>query len=214
MQAFFYLIVKMKIFCIGMNYRAHVEEMGKTFPAEPVIFLKPETALLQKNRPFFLPDFSNDVEYELEVVVRIGKLGKCISPKFAHTYYDELTVGIDFTARDIQKNAIRLGHPWDVAKGFDNAAPIGDFRSKSTLPHTADHLNFHLLLNDEQVQTGNTADMIFGIDELISKISQYYTLKIGDLIFTGTPLGVGKVGIGDHLQAFLEGEKLLDFYVR
>ena len=203
----------MKIICIGFNYKKHIQELGHTTPEKPLFFLKPETSLLLKNRPFFLPDFSDDVQYELELVVRINKVGKCISPRFAHTYYNEIGLGIDFTARDIQKQCSEKGEPWEIAKGFDNSAAVSSFVSLSDF-ESIQNINFNLLLNDKQVQQGNTSDMLFSVDEIISYISQFMTLKIGDLIFTGTPFGVGKVSINDHLQAYLEDKKLLDFYVR
>ncbi len=202
----------MKIFCVAMNYReANAEK--KRLSSEPIFFLKPETALLLKNRPFFLPDFCNNIQYELEIVVRIGKIGKCIQQKYANTYYQELTLGIDFTAKDTLDYCRKNGFPWEIAKGFDASAPIGQFLPKTQFQNLQ-NLNFRLLKNGQEVQNGNTADMIFSIDEIIETVSKYYTLKMGDLLFTGTPLGVGQVQIGDHLEAFLEDKKLLDFFVR
>ena len=203
----------MKIICIGLNYRSHIAEFSHSEPEKPLFFFKPDTSILTKNRPFFLPDFSNDVQYELELVVKINKVGKCINERFAHTYYNEVGLGIDFTARDLQRQCREKGEPWEIAKGFDNSAPISEFVSLSDLP-PIDNLQFRLMLNGEQVQQGNTADMIFSVNKIIVYISQFITLKIGDLIFTGTPSGVGKVKIKDHLQAYLENRKLMDFYVR
>lgn len=203
----------MKIICIGQNYMEHIRELNSAVPDEPVFFLKPDTALLIDNKPFFLPDFSNDIHYECEIVLKINRLGRHIDEKFAHKYYDELTVGIDFTARDIQKQQKTKGLPWEKAKGFDNSAPVGKFVSKSKLP-VVNNLNFHLNLNGKTVQKGNTSDVLFSFDKLIAFVSRFITLKIGDLIYTGTPVGVGPVKIGDKLEAFLEGEKLLAFEVK
>ena len=203
----------MKIICIGQNYLEHIKELNSAIPDEPVFFLKPDTALIIDNKPFFLPEFSIDIHYECEIVLKINRLGKHIDEKFAHKYYDELTVGIDFTARDIQKQQKTKGLPWEKAKGFDGSAPMGKFISKSTLP-AMNKLNFHLSLNGKTVQKGNTGDLLFSFDKIISFISQFITLKIGDLIYTGTPVGVGPVKIGDKLEAFLEGEKLLAFEVK
>lgn len=203
----------MKIICIGLNYKSHINEFNSSTPEKPLFFLKPETSLLLKNRPFFLPDFSQDVQYELELVVRINKVGKCIAPRFSHTYYNEIGLGIDFTARDLQQQCREKGEPWEMAKGFDNSAVVSQFVSLSDFS-SIQNLNFNLLLNDTKVQQGNTSDMLFSVDEIISYVSQFMTLKIGDLIFTGTPSGVGKVAINDHLEGYLEKEKMLDFYVR
>ncbi len=203
----------MKIICIGQNYLAHIKELNSAIPDEPVFFLKPDTALVTDNKPFYIPDFSNDIHYETEIVLKINRLGKHIDEKFAHKYYDELTVGIDFTARDIQKVQKTKGLPWEKAKGFDNAAPVGKFVSKSKLP-AMNNLSFHLDLNGKTVQKGNTSDLLYSFDKIISFISQFITLKIGDLIFTGTPVGVGPVKIGDKLEAYLEGEKVLAFDIK
>jgi len=175
--------------------------------------MKPDSALLKDSKPFFLPDFSNRIEYETELVVRICRLGKNIAPRFAHRYYDAVTVGIDFTARDLQQQLKAAGKPWEISKGFDNSAVIGDFVPVSRFKDVQ-NLDFHLTIDGDKVQQGNTRDMIFKIDELIAYISQFYTLKIGDLLYTGTPVGVGPVSIGQRLEGYLEGEKLLDFYVR
>lgn len=203
----------MKIICIGQNYLEHIKELNSDVPDEPVFFLKPDTALLIENKPFYLPDFSNDIHHEVEIVLKINRVGKNIAEKFAHKYYDELTVGIDFTARDIQKVQKEKGLPWEKAKGFDNSAPVGKFVSKGNLP-AMNNLNFHLTINGKMVQKGNTSDLLFSFNKIISFISQFITLKIGDLIFTGTPVGVGAVKIGDKLEAFLEEEKLLAVEVK
>lgn len=203
----------MKIICVGRNYAAHAAELKNEVPTEPVIFLKPDTALLPKRQPFFYPDFSKDIHYETEVVIRIERLGKNIAPKFAHKYYSELSLGIDFTARDLQQKLKEKGLPWEKAKGFDGSAPTGKFVDKTKLPEM-NNLNFELKINGESRQNGNTSQMIFPIDELIAYVSKYFTLKIGDLIFTGTPKGVGPIQIGDHLEAYLEEEKVLDLKIR
>lgn len=203
----------MKIICVGRNYAAHAAELKNDVPTEPVIFLKPDTALLPKRQPFFYPDFSKEIHFETEVVVRIDRLGKNIAPKFAHKYYSELSLGIDFTARDLQQKLKEKGLPWEKAKAFDGSAPTGQFIDKSTLPEV-NRLNFELKINGESRQSGNTSQMLFSIDELISYVSKYFTLKIGDLIFTGTPQGVDPIAIGDHLEAYLENEKVLDLKIR
>ncbi|MGL4852572.1 MAG: fumarylacetoacetate hydrolase family protein [Phocaeicola sp.] len=205
----------MKIFAIGMNYVAHCKELheNETIPTSPVVFMKPDSALLKDSKPFFIPDFTQQMEYETELVVRICRLGKHVAPRFANRYYDAVTVGIDFTARDLQKQLREAGAPWEISKGFDGSAVIGDFVSVEKLADV-DNLQFHLDIDGQTVQTGNTADMIFKIDQLISYISQFYTLKIGDLLYTGTPVGVGPVKVGNHLEGYLGDEKLLDFYVR
>ena len=205
----------MKIIAVGWNYRGHNAEMTqKEPPQNPIIFFKPDTALLKDGKPFFLPQFSDRIEYETELVFHISRLGKNIASKFAHRYYDSVTVGIDFTARDKQAEARANGNPWDIAKGFDNSAPIGKFIPLPEQTPKADNINFSLFINGVKVQQGNSKDMIFHIDELIAYISQFYTLKIGDLIFTGTPAGVGPVKIGDHLEGYLEETKILDFFVK
>jgi len=203
----------MKFICIARNYAKHAAELHHEIPTEPVFFMKPESAITRCNRPFFLPDFSNDVEYETEIIVKINRLGKGIQEKFAHRYYEEIGLGVDFTARDVQRECAKAGNPWEIAKAFDGSAVVGTFLPKSQFADIQ-NLNFNLLLNDEKVQEGNSNDMIFSIDRLISHVSQYITLKTGDILFTGTPVGVGPVHIHDHLQGFLEGEKLFDFYVR
>lgn len=205
----------MKIIAVGMNYVEHCHELhaDEKLPEEPVIFLKPDSALLKDGKPFFIPDFSKQVDYETELVVRISRLGKNIAPRFAHRYYDAVTVGIDFTARDLQRKFRAEGKPWELCKGFDNSAVIGDFVPVKRFKDVQ-NLDFHLDIDGNKVQQGNTCNMIFKIDEIIAYVSQFYTLKIGDLLYTGTPVGVGPVRIGQHLEGYLEGEKLLDFYVR
>ncbi|MEI6899815.1 MAG: fumarylacetoacetate hydrolase family protein [Bacteroidota bacterium] len=203
----------MKVICIGRNYVDHAKEMNAPLPASPVFFMKPDTAIVTRNRPFFYPGFSKEVHYECELVIRICKVGKNINPKFASTYYNEIGIGLDFTARDLQEDCKKKGLPWLIAKGFDNAAPIGKFVEKSTFSNLSD-INFHLDLNGKTVQKGNSADMIFSFDQLISYVSGFITLKMGDLIFTGTPAGVGPVQIGDLLEAYIGEEKLLKCSVK
>ena len=205
----------MKIVAVGKNYADHALEFAGTIerPEAPMIFMKPDSSILKNGKPFFLPEFLGRVEYEAEIVVRISNLGKNIPTRFAHRYYDAVTVGIDFTARDLQQKLRSEGKPWEISKGFDNSAVIGDFVPVSRFKDVQ-NLDFHLNIDGNKVQQGNTRDMIFKIDDLIAYISQFYTLKIGDLLYTGTPVGVGPVSIGQHLEGYLEGEKLLDFYVR
>jgi acylpyruvate hydrolase len=203
----------MKIICIGLNYRKHAQEMGSKIPDEPVVFLKPDSALLKKNKPFFLPGFSENIHYEVEVVIKISKLGKGISAKFAHRYYDEVTLGIDITARDIQSRQSKNGMPWELSKGFDGSAPVGTFIPVSTVKNIGD-LDFRLEINGKTVQQSNTSDMIFGFDEIIEYVSKFFTLKTGDLIFTGTPSGVGPLKKNDNLIAYLGDQPLLDFLIR
>jgi 2-keto-4-pentenoate hydratase/2-oxohepta-3-ene-1,7-dioic acid hydratase in catechol pathway len=203
----------MKIICIGLNYRKHAIEMGRPLPEAPVVFLKPDSSLLKNNKPFFLPGFSNLIQYETEVVIKISKLGKGISQKFANRYYDELTLGIDITARDIQNRNATAGLPWELSKCFDGAAPVGKFLPVSSLKDV-NNLDFRLEINNKVVQKGNTSDMIFSIDAIVSYVSQYFTLKTGDLIFTGTPSGVGPLKKEDNLIAFLGDQPLLDFMIK
>ena len=205
----------MKIIAVGMNYAAHCHELhaDEKMPEQPVIFMKPDSALLKDSKPFFIPDFSKQIDYETELVVRICRLGKNIAPRFAHRYYDAVTVGIDFTARDLQNRLRAEGKPWELCKGFDNSAVIGDVVPVSRFKDVQ-NLEFHLTIDGNKAQEGNSRDMLFKIDDLIAYVSQFYTLKIGDLLYTGTPVGVGPVSIGQHLEGYLEGEKLLDFYVR
>jgi acylpyruvate hydrolase len=198
----------MKIICIGRNYREHIRELSSPVPATPVFFLKPDTSLLIRNRPFFLPDFSSEIHYEVELVMKICKVGKNIQKKFAHTYFNEIGIGLDLTARDLQNISKQQGLPWLIAKGFDNAAPIGKFLPKSNFPDPG-NINFHLVLNGTIVQQANSNEMIFPFDDIISYISRFITLKTGDLIFTGTPSGVGPIKQGDRLEAYIENEKLL-----
>ena len=205
----------MKIIAVGMNYAQHNRELGHTQEnREPVIFMKPDSAILKDGKPFFVPDFSHEVHYETEVVVRICRLGKNIAPRFAHRYYDAVTVGIDFTARDLQRKFREAGNPWELCKGFDNSAAIGMFISLEQAGGDLQNLDFHLDIDGCEVQRGNTADMLFKIDDIIAYVSRFMTLKIGDLLFTGTPAGVGPVSVGQHLQGYLGGEKLLDFHIR
>ena len=203
----------MKIICIGLNYRKHALEMGRPLPEEPVVFLKPDSSILKNNKPFFLPGFSKMIQYETEVVIKISKLGKGISQKFAHRYYDELTLGIDITARDIQNRSSAAGLPWELSKCFDGSAPVGRFIPVSSVIDVK-NLDFRLEINGKIVQQGNTSDMIFSINEIIAYVSRFFTLKTGDLIYTGTPAGVGPVKVGDRLTAYLEGFKMMDFYVK
>ena len=205
----------MKIIAIGMNYPLHCKELhaNEALPQEPVIFMKPDSALLKDSKPFFIPDFSKQIDYETELVVRVNRLGKNIAERFAHRYYDAVTVGIDFTARDLQKQYREKGLPWELCKGFDNSAAIGDWIPVEKLADV-NHVNFHLDIDGRTVQTGNTGDMLFKIDQIIAYVSQFCTLKIGDLIFTGTPVGVGPVAIDNHLEGYLENEKVLDFHIR
>ena len=205
----------MKIIAVGMNYAAHNQELhaGMALPKEPVIFLKPDSALLKDGKPFFIPDFSNEIHYETELVVRISRLGKNISERFAHRYYDAVTVGIDFTARDLQRRFREAGNPWELSKGFDNSAVIGTFVPMEYFKDIQ-NIRFHLDIDGNTVQRGCTCDMLFTVDRIIAYVSRFMTLKMGDLLYTGTPVGVGPVSIGQHLQGYLEDEKLLDFYVR
>ncbi len=203
----------MKIICIGRNYAEHARELKSTVPSEPVFFCKPDTALLIRNRPFFIPDFTQELHYEVEIVVKINKLGKNISEKFAHTYYEEIGVGIDFTARDLQRNCIEKGLPWEMCKGFDYSAVINKFLKKEELGDLQ-NIDFRLEQNGKVVQQGNSRDMIFSIDKLISYVSKFMTLKTGDYLFTGTPVGVGPVVINDKLEAFLGEQSLLKCTVK
>lgn len=203
----------MKIICIGRNYVEHAKELNNPLPEYPIFFLKPDSALLLKNKPFYLPEFSSDIHHEIEVVVKINRLGKHIEEKFSHRYYDEISLGIDFTARDLQGKCKEKGHPWEIAKAFDYSAPLGEFVKLSQY-EGINTLNFELYKNDALVQKGNTADMIFNVDKIIEYVSKFLTLKIGDLIYTGTPAGVGPVAIGDILTGKLEGETIFSFEVK
>ena len=200
----------MKIICIGRNYSEHAKELKNEIPDKPVVFLKPQTALLKDNKPFYLPEWSNDIHYETEIVLKVCKGGKYIQEKFASKYFDEVTVGIDFTARDIQSQQKAKGLPWEIAKAFDNSAVIGNFHP---VPKT-EGINFSMKLNGVELQKGNTSDMIFSFEKIIAYASQFFSLQQGDLIYTGTPAGVGQVKIGDRLEGFLEGEKVFDFEIK
>lgn len=203
----------MKIICIGRNYIEHARELNNPVPEKPVFFMKPDTAILQKHNPFFYPEFSKDIHYETELVLKICRNGRHIPEKFAHKYYDKIGIGIDFTARDLQAECKKKGLPWEIAKAFDQSAPLGDFLPKNNFPDLK-NINFSLKINGDTRQEGNSKDMIFSFDQVVSYISQFITLKIGDIIFTGTPEGVGPAAINDHFEAFIEGEKLLDFNVK
>lgn len=205
----------MKIIAIGMNYSLHCKELhdNEPLPQEPVVFMKPDSALLKDSKPFFIPDFCEQIDYETELVVRISRLGKNIATRFAHRYYDAVTVGIDFTARDLQKKLRAGALPWELCKSFDNSAAIGDFVPVDEFADIQ-RVGFYLNIDGKTVQKGNTQDMLFHIDTLIAYISRFMTLKIGDLIFTGTPAGIGPVKIGNHLEGYLEDKKVLDFYIR
>ncbi len=202
----------MKIICIGWNYCDHNKEMFRNdLPEKPIFFLKPDTALLKDNKPFFVPDFSQQVEYECELVYRINRIGKNIAEKFAHRYYSEIALGIDFTARDLQSECRQKGSPWEIAKAFDNSAAISQFVDLQTIGKNP---SFSLLKNNTKVQEAKAEDMIFSIDKIIAYISKFMTLKIGDIIYTGTPAGVGKVDIGDRLQGFIGDREMFNFLVK
>jgi acylpyruvate hydrolase len=203
----------MKIICIGRNYVEHIKELGNAIPASPVFFLKPDTALVIRNRPFYYPPFSNNIHYETELVLKICKVGKNIQKKFAHTYYEEIGIGLDMTARDLQDAAKEKGLPWAVAKGFDQSAPVSKFLPK-TLFKDLKNIRFHLDLNGKTVQQGNSGLMMYDFDDIISHISTFMTLRTGDYIFTGTPAGVGPVKVGDKLEAFIEEEKMLSCTIK
>jgi 2-keto-4-pentenoate hydratase/2-oxohepta-3-ene-1,7-dioic acid hydratase in catechol pathway len=203
----------MKIFCVGRNYSEHAKELGNDVPDEPVIFMKPKSALLQPHTPFYYPEFTNELNYECELVLRISKNGKYIQEKFAGKYYDAITVGIDFTARDIQNDLKAKGLPWEKAKAWDNSAAIGKWIPLANIKNKKE-INFALQKNKEQVQQGNSADMIFDFDYLVSHISNFFSVNIGDLIFTGTPAGVGEIVVGDEIEAYLDEESLLTLEVK
>jgi 2-keto-4-pentenoate hydratase/2-oxohepta-3-ene-1,7-dioic acid hydratase in catechol pathway len=203
----------MKIICIGRNYIEHAKELNNPVPDEPVFFMKPDSSILVNNKPFFLPDFSKEIHHEVEIVIRINRLGKNIEKKFASRYYNEVTVGIDFTARDLQRICKEQGRPWEIAKAFDGSAVLGSFVQLSTIKNP-DSIEFSLDINGRKVQKGNTINMIFSIDRIIEYVSQFVTLKIGDIIYTGTPAGVGAVNINDRLEAYIGERKLLDFVVK
>lgn len=203
----------MKILAIGQNYIEHNKELNSKHPAEPVVFMKPDTALLKNNKPFYLPDFSEEIHYETELIFKINRIGKNISPKFAHRYYSEVGLGVDFTARDLQWKQKADGKPWEISKAFDNSAVISHFIPVEKLGNVQD-IRFHLNLNGKVVQNGHSADMIFSVNELIAYVSRFFTLKIGDILFTGTPAGVGKVSVGDDLKGYIFDEKMFDFKVK
>ena len=203
----------MKIICIGRNYAEHAKEMKSEVPTEPVFFMKPDTALLKDNEPFYFPDFTKDLHHEIEVVLKISKVGKHIAEEFANKYYEEISLGIDFTARDLQAQCKAKGLPWEKAKSFDSSAPIGKFVKKTELGDLQ-NLNFELKINNESKQKGNTSDLLFSFDKVIAYVSQFVTLKVGDLIYTGTPEGVGPVKIGDQLQGSLNGTELFCFQIK
>jgi 2-keto-4-pentenoate hydratase/2-oxohepta-3-ene-1,7-dioic acid hydratase in catechol pathway len=203
----------MKIICIGRNYSEHAKELNNEVPDEPVIFMKPKSAVLLPGKPLYFPEFTDDLHYECELVVKISKNGKYIQEKFASKYYNAISIGLDFTARDLQQKQKSKGLPWEIAKAFDGSAAIGDF-IPITPQMNMQHINFQLKLNDRVVQSGNSADMIFSVNKIIEYVSQYFTLNIGDVIFTGTPAGVGPVNVYDRLEGFLEGQKLLHVDIR
>lgn len=205
----------MKIICVGMNYAEHNKELNGTAakPESPVIFMKPDSAILKGGKPFFIPDFAERFDYEAELVVRISKLGKNIAPRFAHRYYDAVTVGVDITARDLQERFRREGMPWELCKGFDGSAVLGDFIPIERFANVQ-NIRFHLDIDGNTVQRAHTAEMLTGVDELIAYVSQFFMLKTGDLIFTGTPVGVGPLQIGQHIEGFVEDERVLAFNVR
>ncbi len=203
----------MKILAIGRNYSDHAKELNNPVPSEPVVFMKPDTALLREGKAFYHPDFSNDIHYEVELVVKIGKEGKHISEKFAMNYIESIGIGIDFTARDLQENCKQKGLPWEIAKAFDHSAPIGAFLPLSSFEDIK-NISFSLMKNDTLVQKGNSSDMIFSFEQIISYLSKRFTLKKGDLIYTGTPAGVGKINIGDHFDAYIGEEKLLSLDIK
>lgn len=202
----------MKIICIGRNYVAHVKELGNEIPKEPVLFIKPDSAIFRQRDAFYIPDWTNEVHYEAEIVIKINRLGKNIEEKFAPKYYSQFTLGIDFTARDVQKNLKAQGLPWEKSKAFDQSAVLGEYLNVND--YSLDNLNFELKINGRLVQSGNTKSMIYTIPQIINHSSEFFTLKIGDLIFTGTPEGVGKVNAGDELEGFIEGKKILHVKIR
>ena len=205
----------MKIICIGMNYAEHNKELGGTGtkPANPIVFMKPDSAILKGGKPFFIPDFAKRFDYEAELVVRISKLGKNIAPRFAHRYYDAVTIGVDITARDLQEHFRHEGLPWELCKGFDGSAVLGDFIPVERFSNIQ-NIRFRLNIDGNTVQQGHSAEMLYGVDELVAYVSQFFMLKTGDLIFTGTPVGIGSLQIGQHVEGFLEGERVLAFNVR
>ena len=203
----------MKIFAIGQNYVEHNKELNTNNPTEPVVFMKPDSALLKNNKPFYIPDFTQELHYETELIIKFNRLGKNIDSKFANRYYAEIGLGVDFTARDLQRKLKAEGKPWEICKGFDNSAVLGAFLPKTELSDIQ-NIQFRLNLNGKTVQQGNSADMIFPINELIAYVSRFFTIKIGDILFTGTPVGVGKVAIGDRLEGYIFDKKMFDFYIK
>ena len=203
----------MKIFAIGQNYSEHNKELNSNNPAEPVVFMKPDSALLKNNKPFFIPDFTQELHYETELIIKFNRLGKNIDSKFSQRYFAEIGLGVDFTARDLQRKLKAEGKPWEISKAFDNSAVIGDFLPICEI-NDIQNIQFKLDLNGKTVQQGNSADMIFPINELISYLSRFFTIKIGDILFTGTPAGVGKVSIGDRLEGYIFDKKMFDFYIK
>jgi len=203
----------MKIFAIGHNYSEHNKELNSAHPTEPVVFMKPDSALLKNNKPFFIPDFTQELHYETELIIKFNRLGKNIDSKFSTRYFAEIGLGVDFTARDLQRKLKAEGKPWEICKAFDNSAVIGSFISISEI-EDVQSIQFRLDINGKTVQNGNSADMIFPINELIAYVSRFFTIKIGDILFTGTPVGVGKVAIGDRLEGYISDKKMFDFYIK
>jgi 2-keto-4-pentenoate hydratase/2-oxohepta-3-ene-1,7-dioic acid hydratase in catechol pathway len=203
----------MKIFCIGRNYVDHAKELGNEVPSEPLVFMNPPTALLINNKPFYYPDFSKDIHYECEIVVKIGKNGKNIQPQFAKNYIKEISLGIDYTARDLQTKLKEKGHPWEIAKGFNGSAVIGDFIPLEQF-EDVNNIHFHLIKNGEKVQIGNTKDMLFNIEKIITHISKYFLIHQGDYIYTGTPAGVGPIQIGDLLEGYIQEDKIFQCRIK
>lgn len=203
----------MKILAIGQNYSEHNKELNSSNPTEPVVFMKPDSALLKNNKPFFIPDFTNELHYETELIIKFNRLGKNIDSKFSHRYYTEIGLGVDFTARDLQRKLKSEGKPWEICKAFDNSAVIGNFISMDEI-EDIQKIDFRLDINGQTVQKGNSKDMIFPINELIAYVSRFFTVKIGDILFTGTPAGVGKVAIGDRLEGYIFDKKMFDFNIK
>ncbi len=204
----------MKIICIGQNYKAHVAEMGSEMPQEPMFFCKPDTSLLIRNRPFYYPDFTKELHYEAEIVVKINKVGRHIQPKFAHTYYEEIAFGLDLTARDLQRKCKNAGHPWEICKGFEGSAPVSRFINLKENNLDINNILFRLVKNGVNVQNGNTSDLIFPVDEIIAHVSKFFTLKMGDLIYTGTPSGIGPLAIGDRLEGYIGEQKMMGMAIK
>ena len=203
----------MKIICVGQNYLNHIKELNSKINKSPILFLKPDSSIIQKNQPFFIPEFSKEIHYEVEIILKFDKLGKHIDRKFSNKYYNQISLGIDFTARDLQEKLKKSGYPWEKAKSFDNSAVIGDWIDINNF-QDINNINFCLKLNNEVVQSSNSSNMIWKIDDLVTEVSNYFTLKIGDILFTGTPEGVGKVSIGDVLDGFLEEKKVFSIKIK